>query len=241
MQAAPAERAPEAALDTIRDVATPELIELRLRCAGPVPRACAYLLDLLIRLGILAVTSPLLELLGRAGAGIGMVLFFALEWLYPVFFEMLGSGATPGKRAFGLAVLSEDGSPLTWGSSLSRNLLRAADFLPFLYAFGLISMLCSREFRRLGDQVAGTLVVYRDIENRLPEVPAGPPWRSRVPLNRQAQRAVLAFAERAPRLSPARAEELAELVPALTDGASGQLGVQRLYGIARVITGQERG
>ncbi len=227
-------------LDTVREVATPELIELRLHCAGPVPRALAWLLDTVIRGSILVIANIGLSALGRSGTGLVLILWFALEWLYPVFFEVLANGATPGKRALGLCVLHEDGSPVGWGASLSRNLLRTADFLPFMYAFGLVFMLLTREFRRIGDLVAGTVVVYRIPPAPLPIAPEAPAWRPKIALTRARQQAVLAFTERAPQLSPERSEELAEIAPELTGGASGRLAVQRLYGLARVLTGQDR-
>ncbi|MCX9154746.1 RDD family protein [Niveibacterium sp. 24ML] len=227
-------------LDTVREVSTPELIALRLHCAGPVPRALAWLIDLAIRGGIyLAIAIPL-SAFGKGGTGLVLVAVFLIEWFYPVLFEVLGRGATPGKRALGLVVLNGDGSPVGWGPSLTRNLLRVADFLPFLYALGLISMLMSREFRRLGDIVADTIVTYRRSASPLPIAPEAPHWRTKAPLSRTAQRAVLAFAERAPRLSPERAEELAEQAPMLTDDALGQQAVERLYGLAHHLTGRER-
>ncbi|MCL2657795.1 MAG: RDD family protein [Betaproteobacteria bacterium] len=227
-------------LDTVREISTPELIELRVHCAGPVPRALAWLLDTLIRAGIFALANIALGFVGHIGGGIMLILYFGLEWLYPVFFEVLGGGATPGKRALGLYVLHQDGSPVGWGASLTRNLLRTVDFLPFLYTLGLISMLLTSEFRRIGDLVAGTIVAYRIDPTPLPEVPAAPAWRPRIPLTRPLQQAVLAYAERAPRLSPERAEELAEIAPQLTAGAQGRTAVERLYGLARVLTGQAR-
>jgi uncharacterized RDD family membrane protein YckC len=228
-------------LDTVREVSTPELIELRVHCAGPVPRALAWLLDALIRMGIFLVAVMVLQFFGRFGGGIVLLLYFGLEWLYPVFFEVLGKGATPGKRALGLRVLHQDGSPVGWGASLIRNLLRAADFLPFFYVFGLLSMLLTTEFRRIGDIVAGTIVAYRIEPAPLPDVPAVPVWLPRMALTRPLQQAVLAYAERAPRLSPERAEELAEIAPPLTGGARGQAAVDRLYGLARYLTGQPSG
>jgi hypothetical protein len=80
----------------------------------------------------------------------------------------------------------------------------------------------------------------RAYRKRGAEVPAAPAWRPRVPLTRPLQQAVLAYAERAPRLSPERAEELAEIAPQLTAGAQGRNAVERLYGLARVLTGQAR-
>lgn len=226
-------------LDTVREVSTPELVELRLHCAGPVPRALAWVIDQLLRMAIMIVVGMLTAFVGRAGIAVYLIVFFAIEWLYPVIFEVLWHGATPGKRALGLQVIQEDGTPVGWRSSLTRNLLRTADFLPFLYGIGLISMLLSRESRRLGDIVAGTLVVYRQPLPRAPKLPAAPPWRPPQPVGRQAQRAVLAFAERAPLLAAERAGELAEYAPQLTEGARGASAVQRLYGLARTLTGHQ--
>jgi uncharacterized RDD family membrane protein YckC len=77
-----------------------------------------------------------------------------------VLFELSPWAATPGKRALGLKVVMDDGLPVTPAASLIRNLLRAADFLPFLYAAGLISMLVRADFKRLGDLAAGHVVVH---------------------------------------------------------------------------------
>ena len=102
-------------------------------------------------------------MLALAGLGQGLMLlgFFLLEWFYPVFFE-LRSGATPGKRAMGLRVVHDDGTPVGAVASVIRNLLRVADFLPLFYAAGLVSCLVDRDFRRLGDLAAGTLVVHSE-------------------------------------------------------------------------------
>ena len=226
-------------LDTVHEVSTPELIELRLYCAGPVPRALAWLIDQLIRLAALAIISIPLVLLKSTGHGILLIIFFLMEWLYPVLYEVLSHGATPGKRTLGLMVVNQDGSPISWGPSFTRNLLRTADFLPLMYGIGLISMLTTRDARRLGDIVAGTLVIYQRAQLRAPTVPEAPLWRPRGPVSRDAQRAVLAFAERAPRLSVERACELASYAPQLTNGAEDEKAVMRLYGLARVLTGRK--
>ena len=142
-------------LDTLRRVPTPEGFELTLRLAGPVPRALAYAIDIAIRAAIYLALSMSLPALVGGGTGLMLIAAFLLEWFYPVAFEVWWGGATPGKRAFGLAVLSDNGTPVTFGASVTRNLLRAVDFLPMLYAFGLVSMLVSRDFKRLGDLAAG--------------------------------------------------------------------------------------
>ena len=197
-------------LDTLRSVPTPEGFELTLRLAGPVPRALAFVVDLLIRAVVYVVAASLVGLLKTTGAGIMLILAFLLEWFYPVFFEVWWNGATPGKNAFGLVVLNDTGTPITFGASDTRNLLRAVDFLPFLYAFGLIAMLLNRDFKRLGDLAAGTIVVYRDKPAVRVALPEARPVVPAVALTLDEKRAVLDFAERYATLTAERADELAE-------------------------------
>src|ERR1700741_1478057 len=147
-------------LDTARRVATPEGIELTLRLAGPVPRALAWAVDLAIRAALLFAVSMLAAALGKAGMGVILLTAFFVEWLLPAWFEAAWNGQTPGKRAMGIAVLNDDGTPLRWPGALTRNLLRAVDFLPLFYGVGLVAMLMNRDFKRLGDLAAGTVVVY---------------------------------------------------------------------------------
>jgi uncharacterized RDD family membrane protein YckC len=175
-----------------------------------VPRAAAFVIDLLVRAGLYLLLLPLA---GLAGVGIGLLLLgvFLLEWFYPVFFE-LRSGATPGKRALKLLVVHADGTPIGPSASLLRNLLRAVDFLPVLYGLGLASMLVDRDFRRLGDLAAGALVVHREpAPGALTQIADVPPRAPPAPLDLETQQAILAFAERAPALSAQRRAELAAL------------------------------
>lgn len=225
-------------LDTTRHVATPEGIEITLHVAGPVPRALAYVLDLLIRVAIMLAVSVAVSVLGRFGLALFLLTAFLLEWLYPVVFEVLASGATPGKRAMGLLVLNDDGTPVRWPASLTRNLLRAVDFLPFMYFTGFCAMVANRDFKRLGDFAANTLVVYRDrppVTGRIPDaVPVAPP----IALSLSEQRTLLDFAERSSRITPARAAELAEIISPLAGGDGGAASVQNIIGIANHLAGR---
>ncbi len=67
--------------------------------------------------------------------------------------------ATPGKLALGLRVASADGSTLSLGKVIVRNLLRIVDGLPFLYLVGIITIAASKRDQRVGDMAAGTIVV----------------------------------------------------------------------------------
>ena len=226
-------------LDTARHVATPEGIEISLRVAGPVPRALAYLIDLSIRAAIMFGLSLAISALGQFGMAVFLLTAFFLEWLYPVFFEVLGSGATPGKRSMGLIVLNDDGTPVRWPASLTRNLLRALDFLPFLYFTGLCAMLANRDFKRLGDLAADTLVVYRESKPAAAAIPESPGVVPPLALSLPEQRTLLEFAGRCARITPERAAELAQIVTPLTENQTGEAAVQRLVGIANHLIGRQ--
>lgn len=203
--------------------------------AGLVPRGLALLVDSSIRTVIyMAAMISLAVWLGDAAVGPIALVIFAVEWFYPVAFEVLWKGQTPGKAALGLRVVHADGTPIRWPASLLRNLLLVADFLPFAYGFGIVSMLCDGSFRRLGDLAAGTLVIHRPEEKPVEWIhgdvkPIPPP----IPLDPLAQRAVIAFAERAPSLSPERVEELAGYATPL--GGTRQV----LDGVAAHLLGRE--
>ena len=148
-------------LNTVKYHETPEGIVLRLRVAGPVPRACAWLIDLFIKGGVGFILLILLSPLEAIGTGLYLLLLFLLEWFYHVVFE-LRAGATPGKKTMELRVVNDNGTPPGFASVTLRNLLRAADFFPFFYGFGLFSTLINKDFKRLGDLAAGTLVIHEE-------------------------------------------------------------------------------
>ncbi|MCL2161266.1 MAG: RDD family protein [Betaproteobacteria bacterium] len=230
-------------LDTVRTIETPEGVSIRLRLAGPVPRALAWLLDSLIRLIILLVTLIFLAEMGDSGFAIWIIIFFLFEWFYPVLFEVLAHGATPGKKALGLTVLQDDGVPVGWSASVVRNLLRFVDFLPTLYAFGLYSMFLNRDFKRLGDIVAKTIVVHQDRPTPMQKLPPGSATPLPVWLSSSEQQLIVTFATRIPRMTTDRAQELAQILePAnnspLRAHTALHADVDSLLGYARHIVGE---
>lgn len=228
-------------LDTLYTAETPEGIALSLRPAGVAPRVLAFMVDFAVRLGVFMVLSIVAAPFGGMGQGLLLVTYFLLEWFYPVFFELSRLGATPGKRMFGLQVVMDSGLPVTPAASITRNLLRAADFFPLLYASGLLCMLLRPDFKRLGDLAAGTLVVYAEtleLHGKLPDAPALPPARA---LTQREQAAIVAWAGRAARLTPARLDELAVLARQVTPGgASGDVS-RKLLGVAQWLVGRRHG
>lgn len=225
-------------LDTARRIPTPEGIELTLRLAGPVPRAFAWVIDFLLRLAflwVLALAAAPFEKLGMAAF---LLAYFFAEWLYPAWCEVYWGGATPGKKALGLLVLHDDGSPVRWPAALTRNLLRTVDFLPLFYGVGFAAMIVNRDFKRLGDLAAGTVVVYRDRAAKAfaiaPAAPLAPPFA----LSAAEQRAILDFAERAPGLTDERQAELAALAAPVAGGERG--ATERLLRMANFLLGRGR-
>ncbi len=233
-------------IDTLCAVETPEGVELEFSPAGPVPRALAWIVDGGIRCAAYLALASALRGLGQVGLGLLLLLLFLLEWFYPVAFEVLAKGQTPGKKLLGLRVLRADGAPVGWSRSTVRSLLAFADFLPFGFAAGLTAMLLGRRCQRLGDLAAGTVVVHLALDPQggarswaepAPAAVAGEPaLPPPFPLSPPEQRAIMGFSERAPGLTPERARELADLLEPLT-GARGDDGMRRLHAMARGLRG----
>ncbi len=226
-------------LDTVRHIATPEGCEISLRLAGPVIRSGAWLIDLFIRIAIWIGLFTLLAYLGSFGEGIFYLCIFLLEWFYPVLFEVLWHGQTPGKKALGLAVIHDDGTPVAWNASFIRNTLRAVDFAPFFYAAGFVTMLLNRDGKRLGDLVAGTAVAYveknqRAVAAKGQEGAEPPPF----PLTVDEQRALIEFRTRVGMLTAERAGELAFAAEPLARGLAPDGARSRLMRIANYLMGE---
>jgi uncharacterized RDD family membrane protein YckC len=228
------------ALDTVVTAETPEGILLELRPAGLTVRLYAFMLDWLIRLVIIYTASFLLAFLQALGLAMLLVLVFLLEWFYPVAFELARSGATPGKQVFGIKVVMDNGLPVTPAASLTRNLLRVADFLPFAYGFAILGLLIRSDCKRLGDVAAATLVVHEPYAARriaASGVPPLVPARSIAPVD---QAAVIALAARAPTLTSQRLDELAALAASVSgdEGRAGSEVTRRVLGVAQWLLGR---
>jgi uncharacterized RDD family membrane protein YckC len=233
---------PGNALDTVVTAETPEGILLELRPAGLSARFYAFLIDWLIRLAVIYAAMIGVSLIGMSGLAFALlvILLFALEWFYPVVFELGRSGSTPGKRVFGLRVVMDNGLPVTPGASLTRNLLRAADFLPFLFGFAIVSILLRRDCKRLGDIAAGTLVVHATRPAPKIELHQVEPLAPARALSPADQSAVIALAARAPTLTGERLDELAALAAPVSgdDGRSGPEVTRRVLGVAMWLLGR---
>ncbi len=227
-------------LDTIVAAETPEGITLELRPAGLCSRACAFLLDGLIRFAIFYALAVATVLFGGVGLAVYLIMLFVLEWLYPVIFELTRWGATPGKRALGIKVVMDNGLPITPAASFTRNLLRVADFLPFFYGFGVVCLLLRKDYKRLGDLAAATLVVYQPREAKKLVLAEAAPLAPAIPVALPDQAAVIALAARAARLTGARLDELAALAAPISGdaGRSGPEVTTRVLGVANWFLGR---
>jgi uncharacterized RDD family membrane protein YckC len=226
-------------IDTLITAETPEGIAISVYPAGFAVRATAFLIDALVRAGIVLVCGTTLARGGKFGIGMLLIVVFAVNWLYSMVFELLPAAATPGKRIMGLQVLMANGLPITPAGCLIRNLLRAADFLPLMYAGGIICMLLRPDARRLGDLAGGTVVAYRREPPGAGSFPAGGATQPSVLLSHRQQTAITGFAWRVARMTPERAEEIAVLGFTAAPGGGPETSMTaRLVGIARWLHGQ---
>ena len=170
-------------------IETPEQTVLEFEIAGIGSRFLALafdtLLQILLGIGLLVIMVVVgIAMPDSAKGGIWVIALIALAYFvlffgYFAIFEVIWNGQTPGKKKEGLRVIKDSGRPITPSEAVGRNLMRIVDQLPAFYAIGISSALLSRQNKRLGDFVAGTIVVH---EKSL--VDAKPVWQS--PLAGQA-------------------------------------------------------
>lgn len=166
-------------MERLYRVRTPEMVDFSFPVAGLGSRFLAYLIDaaiillvggfvmmtLLVFGALMSRTSPLA---GMAFLSIAVFAFFFLQWGYFVLWEALRDGRTPGKRLLGLRTIGERGTRITLAQSTIRNIFRALDGLPAssvgpgTYFLGSLSHGASRSGQRVGDRVAGTVVIREE-------------------------------------------------------------------------------
>ncbi|MCW8956296.1 MAG: RDD family protein [Gammaproteobacteria bacterium] len=203
-------------LDNLLTVITPEGIEINQCLAGIWSRSYAWVIDLFIRVLMYILLLIITSYMELFGYGLMLIGVFILEWFYPVFFEIKYNGQTPGKMLLKIRAINADATYINWSESLLRNLLRIVDFLPFMYVTGLISILLSRNFQRIGDLAANTIVIYdsdNDLDQAIPHFKTQP---LSVDLNLDEQHYILKYAERCMSLSEERQVELASYLSNVT-------------------------
>lgn len=158
-------------LDKEVTVITPEQVQLQFQTAGIGSRAIAHLLDCLILLVVNVLLFVFVILVSRLYSGswlpaladyllaITIVLWIILNLGYFVCSEAFMGGQTLGKRRLGMRVIQNNGQSATLLSIIIRNLFRLLDMMPAFYFVGVLSMFLSSKDKRVGDMVAGTMVV----------------------------------------------------------------------------------
>jgi uncharacterized RDD family membrane protein YckC len=149
---------------------TPEQVHLEFVLAGIGSRFMAALVDTLLEMAvgffvfliaiIFVAASPFMGKSPMWVLAILIFTFFCINWGYYATFESLWKGQTPGKRLAGIRVIKDSGRPINSFEAIARNLVRIVDYLPGFYGIGVVTMMLNRKNRRLGDFVAGTLVVH---------------------------------------------------------------------------------
>lgn len=149
---------------------TPEQVHLEFVLAGIGSRFMAVFLDALIELVLYALLFVISLGLGFSGffnaarsiwwTALVTLVIFCVYWGYYAIFEAIWKGQTPGKRWAGIRVIKDSGRPINAFEAITRNLIRAIDFFPVCYGVGVVTMLLNSKNRRLGDYVAGTIVVH---------------------------------------------------------------------------------
>jgi uncharacterized RDD family membrane protein YckC len=153
------------------NIDTPELVSIEMPIAGIGSRFIAIVVDYLILIvGGFVLTLLLIVVVAAVHAfanwsenwviGFILIVVFLINWGYFALFEAFWNGKTPGKRAAKIRVIHRSGRAISFVEALARNLVRYVDFLPGFYAVGVVAIFTSKQNQRLGDMVAGTLVVH---------------------------------------------------------------------------------
>jgi uncharacterized RDD family membrane protein YckC len=179
----------------IVEIESPEQIRIPYMIASPFTRLLALIVDVCIlymSLAVLVILLIFLNILHLSGGLTGtfrnlrniagssalsgisvffiMLLDFIMQWGYFIFFEVIMNGRTPGKVIFGLRVINYNGKPLDIISIILRNFIRIFDQQYSFYLGAFFCIILNKDFRRIGDLAAGTIVINEERENfRFPE------------------------------------------------------------------------
>jgi uncharacterized RDD family membrane protein YckC len=168
-------------------IVTPEAVQLELQPAGLASRMIAFVIDLAVQYALLVALFFGVGLLAGAGAdlgGVGAALVYVGVFLvlfgYPIGFETLWRGRTLGKAALGLRVVTIEGAPIRFRHAAIRSILGLVDLYGTSGAVGVVAVLVTRRSQRLGDLVAGTIVLRErtaaGATRTLRPVRFEPPW-----------------------------------------------------------------
>jgi uncharacterized RDD family membrane protein YckC len=204
----------------VTDLVTGEAVQLDMRLAKLASRGLALALDILVQMsllvaGVLVLSGTALFVDDALATAIGLVFYVLVILGYPVAFETFTRGRSLGKMAMGLRVVREDGGPERFRQAFVRGLLGVVEIWLTFGTVALIASLASAKGRRIGDYLAGTVVVHERVPVRAAPVAAMPPqlagWAQQLDLSRVPDDLALAarqFLARAPELSPQVRDEM---------------------------------
>jgi uncharacterized membrane protein SpoIIM required for sporulation/uncharacterized RDD family membrane protein YckC len=168
------------ALERRVEIETPEQVTFSYSVAGVGSRAAALLIDYAIcfvpGLLLFAAIMATFASIRRAGDSTSwfwaffILAQFAVFWGYHVLFEGLRDGQTPGKKRLGLRVVLDGGYGITLSAAAVRNIARLIDMQPALFHLvAIVSATLTRRGKRLGDILAGTMVVQEKMVQLAPD------------------------------------------------------------------------
>jgi len=211
----------------VAEVVTGEAVVLEVPCARFPSRLLALGIDMSIQVTLLVVLFVIVGLATAGGldlasaAAIGLIVLVAVIVGYPVLWETLTRGASPGKYALGLRVVGDDGGPERFRQALVRGLAAVVEIWLLLGFPALISSLLSDRGKRLGDIFAGTFVVQQRLpsrQNAAPLPPVSPElvrWGAGLEmsgLTEQTAETARRYLARLPELTPAARAELGQRI-----------------------------
>lgn len=156
----------------VLSIRTPENVKLDFELASIGSRGVAVIFDMLIQCMLIA--ASIIAMLLIAGEDsfnllfaegntvyivICIIIVFTVQFGYFLLFEYFMKGSTPGKKIVGLKVMMANGEPVSFSACLIRNFIRFADMLPGVYLIGMLSVLFTKRYMRIGDLAANTIVV----------------------------------------------------------------------------------
>lgn len=155
------------------DIKTPEYVSIQFKLAGLGSRSGAFIIDqliltvanIIILVALYFIMEARIDMMFYTGSiyfplAILIIIIFLLNWGYFLVLEFAYGGKTIGKKIMGIRVIQENGHSITLLSSFIRNLLRIIDQLPANYLLGMLMVFFNQKHKRLGDLMAGTIVVH---------------------------------------------------------------------------------
>jgi uncharacterized RDD family membrane protein YckC len=223
------------------DLVTGDAVVVELRLARTASRGLAFVIDLLVQIVMLVGMFVLLMIstgsIDDTLVGVIMLVTGVAAFVgYPVLFETLSRGRTLGKMALGLRVVREDGGPIRFRQALVRGL--AGFFVDFWILGGAVAVivsLCSAKSKRVGDFLAGTVVIRERLPAQMSGMIAMPPqlaaWAAGLDVSGLPDYLALAVRQylgRFDKLSPSASYDLGE---ALATEVSQRIGAPVPWGV----------